>query len=227
MKVQEEGLKEPPQSDESNPSSWVPIRLLKPMDRHAIGVHLLALAGRDRYLRFGHYASDDQVQRYVDGLDFDRDLLFGVFDRLATLVAVGHLAFVPGSHLNLCAEFGVSVAQGARGLGYGGRLFERAVMQARNEGVEMLYIHALSENTAMIRIAQGAGAEIARNGAESEACLSLLPATLDSRVSALVDEQLAQTDYQLKLHARQWRVFLQKLRMLRARVWLDSSHKSQ
>ena len=32
----------------------------------------------------------------------------------------------------------------------GARLFDRAVMHARNEGVDMLFIHALSENTAIL-----------------------------------------------------------------------------
>ena len=36
-------------------------------------------------------------------------------------------------------------------------MFERAVIHARNEGVDLLFIHALSENTAMLKIARRAG----------------------------------------------------------------------
>jgi hypothetical protein len=56
------------------------------------------------------------------------------------------------------------------------RLFERAVMHARNEGVDMLFIHALSENTAMLKIARNAGAALVeRDGSETEAYLQGYP----------------------------------------------------
>ena len=97
--------------------------------------HLLALPQHDRYLRFGYAASDEQVQRYVDGLDFERDELFGIYNRRLELIAMAHLAFAPADQQQDCAEFGVSVAVHARGRGYGARLFERAVVVARNEGV--------------------------------------------------------------------------------------------
>jgi hypothetical protein len=75
-------------------------------------------------------------------------------------------------------------------------------MHARNEGVELMFIHALSENTAMLKIARNAGATLERAGSETEAYLRLPPATLDSRVSELLEEQLAQTDYRLKKQAK-------------------------
>src|ERR1044071_9803676 len=53
--------------------TWVPIRSLTSRHRSRILTHLLALDPRDRYLRFGHSASDAQIARYADSLDFDRD----------------------------------------------------------------------------------------------------------------------------------------------------------
>ena len=103
-----------------------------------------------------------------------------------------------------CAEFGVSVSKSARGRGYGARLFDRAAMHARNEGVHRMLIHALSENTAMLKIARNAGAKVERDGSESEALLHLPPATLDTRLSELVAEQMAQTDYQIKVQVKQF-----------------------
>ena len=67
---------------------------------------------------------------------------------------MAHLAFSSDPEHLECAEFGVSVLKKARGRGYGSRLFERAVIHARNQGVNLLFIHALSENIAMIRIAR-------------------------------------------------------------------------
>lgn len=194
----------------------VPIRSLGIGHRRRIAAHLLALDERDRYLRFGYAANDEQIQRYVDGLDFERDDIFGIFNRRLELIAMAHLAFLPfepGAPAG--AEFGVSVLAKARGRGYGARLFDRAVIHARNEGVELMFIHALSENTAMIKIARNAGATLERDGSETEAYLRLLPATLDSRVSEMVDEQVAQADYRIKRQAKNFLEFLAGLQEVR------------
>lgn len=180
----------------------VPIRSIGPAQLDRIRTHLLALDPQDRYLRFGYAANDTQIGRYVDSLDFQRDELFGIFNRKLELIAMAHLAFSVDPQHHSCAEFGVSVSRQARGRGYGSRLFERAVMHARNEGVSQLFIHALSENTAMLKIARRAGAVIERDGAESEAHLQLPPADFDSRVTELLNEQVALTDYHLKAQAR-------------------------
>ena len=110
----------------------VPIRSLGPGHRERIRAHLLALDEHDRYLRFGYPASDEQIGHYVDGLDFDRDEIFGIYNRRLELIAVAHLAFMQEADAPAGAEFGVSVLKKARGRGYGARLFERAVMHARN-----------------------------------------------------------------------------------------------
>jgi len=182
----------------------VPIRSIGPRHGERIATHLLALSAHDRYLRFGYAANDEQIRRYVDGLDFERDEIFGIYNRKLQLIAMAHLAFSTDPELKSCAEFGVSVQAQARGRGYGARLFDRAVMHARNEGVDMMFIHALSENTAMLTIARKAGATIERDGSESEAYLKLPPADLDSRVTEMVEEQIAQTDYRLKVQAKQF-----------------------
>jgi len=196
----------------------VPIRSIGPRERDRIAQHLLALAPHDRYLRFGYAASDEQIQRYVDGLDFERDEIFGIYNRRLDLIAMAHLAFPPAEQQQDCAEFGVSVAEHARGRGYGARLFERAVVAARNEGVGMLFIHALSENAAMLKIARNAGATVVRSGSESEAHLELPPATFDSRMSEIALQHYAQVDFQLKARAKQFWAFLAELQEIRSGV---------
>ena len=203
---------------EAHQSTAVPIRSIGPSHREHITSHLLALAPPDRYLRFGYAANDEQIRRYVAQLNFKRDELFGIFNRKLDLIAMAHLAFSVDPQCQSCAEFGVSVAEAARGRRYGSALFERAVTHARNEGVTMLFIHALSENTAMLRIARGAGAVIERDGSESEAHLSLPPANFDSRVTELVSEQMARTDYRLKAQARQFWTVLRRLQSMRQDV---------
>jgi GNAT superfamily N-acetyltransferase len=183
---------------------WIPIRSLAPRHRERISAHLLALPEHDRYLRFGYAAGDAQIQRYVDSLDFDLDEVFGVFNRRLVLIALAHLAYPrPGQASGpKAAEFGGSVLPTARGRGYGARLFEHAVLHARNRGLDTMFIHALSENTTMLHIARRAGAVVQRDGSETEAFLKLPPDTLASRVEQWVGEGAAALDYQLKQQGR-------------------------
>src|SRR6185369_9813825 len=117
---------------------------LGPSHRDRITRHLQALEPEDRYLRFGYPATDEQIERYAAGLDFERDDIFGIYNRKLELIAMAHLAYSADPEMTSCAEFGVSVLKKARGRGIGQRLFDRAMIHARNEGVEMLFIHALS-----------------------------------------------------------------------------------
>jgi GNAT superfamily N-acetyltransferase len=199
-------------------ADFVPIRTLDAQHRPDILTHLRALDSQDRYLRFGYIATDEHLARYVEALDCDRDEVFGIFNRKLDLIAVAHLAFSHGPRSADCAEFGVSVLHRARGRGWGKRLFDRAVVNARNEGVDHLFIQALSENAAMLSIARKAGATFEREGNETEGRLRLPPATLDSRMGEIVDEQIAHADYQLKARVRNVRRFLDGVQEIREGV---------
>ena len=199
-------------------ANWVPIRSLSSRHKPRIARHLRALPAQDRYLRFGYAATDEQIDRYVAGLNFKRDEIFGVFNRRLELVALAHLAYSVDPQWATCAEFGVSVSSHQRGKGFGAKLFGHAVMHARNHGVSLLFIHALSENVAMLKIARHAGAAVQRDGSESEAYLSLPQATLDSQISGLVQEQMAELDYQLKMQAHQFRQWLATVQEIRQGV---------
>ncbi len=198
----------PATTDRSAPAtnwSWVPIRSLGPRHRPRIVAHLIELGPEDRYLRFGYIASDAQISKYVDLLDFAQDEVFGIFDRRLELVALAHLAHAlqPAAEGGEAAsEFGVSVLPRARRRGFGARLFEHAMLHARNRGIDRLMIHALSENTAMLRIARNAGAEVVRHGPESAAWLQLPPDSVSSHLGELFGRQAAELDYRFKVHAR-------------------------
>ncbi|MEO8249624.1 MAG: GNAT family N-acetyltransferase [Burkholderiales bacterium] len=182
----------------------VPIRSIGPSQRPRIIEHLVRLNSDDRYLRFGYAATDEQIANYVAHIDFERDDVFGIYNRKLELIATAHLALADRDGFESCAEFGVSVAHRARGRGYGTRLFERAVMHARNEGRQLLFIQALSENATMLSIARRAGAVVERFGADSEAYLRLPRASFDSRLSEAVYQGFAETDYRLKEQAKRF-----------------------
>ena len=196
----------------------IPIAPLNAEHTPQILTHLLALSVHDRYLRFGYTATDEHIQRYVNGLNFERDEIYAIFNTELQIIAMAHLALMKDAGRDFSAEFGVSVASHARGRGYGARMFERAVIHARNEKVYQMYIHALSENAPMIRIARKGGAKIERDGSETEAFLRLPKRDLDSRITELVADQYAKTNYSIKEDAKRFWNFLAKVQEIRTGV---------
>jgi ribosomal protein S18 acetylase RimI-like enzyme len=183
----------------------VPIRSLGPRHRERIVAHLTALDEHSRYLRFGYAAQDAHINRYVDTIDFEHDEVFGIFNRRLDLIAMAHLCHREGNALRgraAASEFGVSVLPKARRRGFGRRLFDHAMLHARNRGVKTIFIHALSENTAMLKLARDAGATVEREGSESEAWLKLPPDSFASHLDEVLGERAAELDYRLKEQAR-------------------------
>ena len=184
------------------------VKAVPERDRRRLLMHFLALGEGDRLLRFGSVLPDELVTRYVQRLDFNRDMVFGVYDDSLRIVGVGHLAFTPQESLprgqdgERAAEFGVSVSESARGLGIGSRLFQRAATHCRNAGIDTLYMHCLSSNRVMMHIAKKAGMEIRRDHGEADAYLSLPPASPSTALREAVEEQMASLDYTMKAQAR-------------------------
>jgi hypothetical protein len=91
-------------------------------------------------------------------------------------------------------------------------------MHARNRGVDTLLVHALSENVAMLRIARHAGAQVVREGAESQARLKLPPETLVTRFGELMEDRAAEIDYRLKVQARRFSDFFDAISEVKANI---------
>jgi len=113
------------------PLPRVAVQHLNPRHREDIARHLLRLPEEDRRLRFGRHMRDDMIREYVDGINFERDRVFGVQDADLNLIGFAHLALDPATRV---AELGVSVDPSARGKGYGFALLERVVLHATNLG---------------------------------------------------------------------------------------------
>ncbi|MEO6410926.1 MAG: GNAT family N-acetyltransferase [Burkholderiaceae bacterium] len=185
-------------------SGWVPIRSISSSHREQVASHLLELGPEDRFLRFGFQATDSQIAQYVDGLDFERDEIFGIFNRRLELIALAHLANASATGSEAGgkeSEFGVSVLAQYRGRGFGRRLFARAALHARNHGVDTLLIHALSQNRAMLGIVREAGAVVQLDGSETTSRLSLPSQTWASQVDEMAESQAAEIDYRFKQQA--------------------------
>lgn len=186
------------------------VKQLSERDRRRMRRHFMDLNDSDRLLRFGTVLPDPRLELYVAGIDFERDTVYGVYNRMFRLVAVGHLSISPkeikqaGAPTSKAqiAEFGVSVSSSARGRGIGSRLFERAAIHCRNSDVDTLYMHCLSSNQTMMHIAKKAGMEIQRERGEADAYLRLLPSNPVSMLKEALEEQVATIDYTLKANKR-------------------------
>ncbi len=196
----------------------ISIRALGPNHRTRLLKHLLSLEAEDRFLRFGYVANDGQIRSYVERLDFVNDAVFGVFNHRLHIVAMAHLAIYKAPGGAPVGEFGVSVAPSLRGQGIGGRLYERAALHARNEGVEVLQIQALAGNAPMLAIARKRGATVHRHGAESEAYLKLPRPDLESRLQEIIETYWADLHYSLAAQSRIWLGLLQGFQVVRSRA---------
>jgi hypothetical protein len=79
----------------------------------------------------------------------------------------------------------------------------------------------------MLKIVRKEGATVERDGSESEAHLRMLPATFDTRVTELVEEQLAQADYRIKVQVKQFWDVLASVQALRRNVQDAQSNHPQ
>ena len=169
------------------------IRELTRAERPSLLAHFLALDASDRRLRFGAPQSERALRRYVERIDFDHDAVFAVADEELKLLGVAHVAR-GGAH----AELGISVLDGERGRGIGGALLARAHLRARNWGVRALFMHCLTENAAMMRLARRQGMEIGAHAGEADAWLELPPGDAASHFGEVFAQRVALFDYALK-----------------------------
>jgi RimJ/RimL family protein N-acetyltransferase len=177
----------------------VPVRELHVGHRSEIVNHLLLLDDEDRRLRFGTQTPDEVIHRYVEQLDFNRDVVFGVFDGNLRLIGMAHLAYLPISKDQAhAAEFGVSVFPEGRAQGLGTALLQRSAVHARNSNIQTLYVHCLSSNKAMMHLAQKAGMVVQYDSGDADAHLTLPPANTGSIIDEAANEQWAGLDYALK-----------------------------
>jgi GNAT superfamily N-acetyltransferase len=169
------------------------IRQLSRLERLALEKHFVALGSEDRRLRFGVPLNDFAIRQYIARIDFEQDAVFGVFDDDLHLLGAAHLA-----HDNGHAELGISVLEGHRSRGIGAALLARAHLHARNWGVHALFMHCLTENSAVMHLARKQGMDIVAEAGEADAWLKLAPADASTYLGAAFEQRVALFDYALK-----------------------------
>ncbi len=177
----------------------VPVLELHSNHKPEILQHLLSLNEEDRRLRFGTQTPDQVIHQYVEGLDLDKDTVFGCFDAQLQLIGMAHLAYLPKAVGQAqAAEFGVSVLPEGRAQGIGTALLARAAVHARNTNIETLFVHCLANNKAMMHLAQKAGMQVEYAYGDADAYLKLPPANHSTRAQEAANEQWGDFDYALK-----------------------------
>ncbi|MFP5462389.1 MAG: GNAT family N-acetyltransferase [Gammaproteobacteria bacterium] len=139
-------------------------------DRDSLVAHFTSLGPEDRRLRFGILVDDAFLERYVDGMDFGRDVVFGARTGPGQWVGIGHLVLDENA-----PELGLSVLPAARGRGLGAAIFRYAVVRAARAGRDRLYMHCLTTNRAIMSIARAAGMVIRSDSGEADAHLVVPP----------------------------------------------------
>lgn len=171
----------------------VPVHDLTESHRDLLKRHFDQLADEDVVLRFGSNINRDARHAYVDGINFERDAVFGVYADDLSLLGVAHLACLHGA-----AELGLSVLAGHRSHGIGSALFDRAAMRARNLQIIELFMNCLAQNGAIMHIARKAGMRIVVEHAGADAYLELPPGTPFTIGQEMAEREFARFDWALK-----------------------------
>lgn len=135
-------------------------------DRDRVRDHLLRLAGEDRSLRFAAgVVTDDSVCRYVDAIDFERDLVMGLVSKRGLVIGLVHGAvFDHRGRRHVDAAFSVDAAW--RGVGFGTRLMESLLLQASALGQAVVLGQCAVRNRPMRRLFERAGMAMTRSDDE-------------------------------------------------------------
>ena len=149
-----------------------PIKLSSDLQRKEVIAHFLSLPKEDLRLRFGYTPTDTIIEKYVnDTWDKPDNSWYGMYyaDREG-VVATLHIAQMDSE----TAELGFTVSSDLRRRGNGDALFKRGVTWAKSRGIKRLFMHCLSENVPIQRIAKNNGMHVVRLIAgEAEADLAL------------------------------------------------------
>jgi len=133
-------------------------------DRAAIVRHLCALSGHDLEMRFGAALTASAIERNVERIDFDRDIVLASFGVAGTLQGLAQVMRLPG--VDSVAEVAFSVHPSMRRQGVGTRLMQVVLHAARAHGIVRLVAQVCPRNFPMLTILRRAGMCFVREDGE-------------------------------------------------------------
>lgn len=163
-------------------------------EREDYANHLKRLGNEDRVLRFETHISDEAIDKYVNGIRFSSDAVFGAFDNTLTMRGAAHISLDHD-----VADLGLSVESNWRGFGAGSTLFERAITHARLKHAKKFTSMCLAHNRWMLRHAREHGFTVTFDGGVAMGTAKLEPPDVLLVQQALLDEQFGWMDYGTKL----------------------------
>lgn len=149
-----------------------PIKLSSDLQRKEVIAHFLSLPQEDLRLRFGYSPTNNIIEKYVnDSWGKPDNDWYGMYVADCDgIVATLHIAQMDHETV----ELGLTVSNNLRRRGNGDALFKRGITWAKARGVKRLFMHCLTENVAVQRIAKKNGMHVVRMiGGEAEADLAL------------------------------------------------------
>lgn len=152
--------------------------------------HLKRLPPWDKYLRFGYPIADYQIDNYIENLDKNKDLIYGVYDEKLNLIGAIHCAF--SDHT---MEIGISVDPDHRKKGIGSKLFGHAIIAGRNRGCKKIVTFCLTENSWMMNHAKKIGMKINRESGDAHAQIDVLPGHVLTWIEELRENNLGFWEY--------------------------------
>ena len=148
--------------------------------------HLKSLSNEDRYTRFGYAASADTIDQMILNIVYHREdhhiFTYYTDDRI---VGFGHLAREDDAW-----ELAVSVEREYQGRGIANALMDYMIAWGKTHGVEVLYMHCITENQKIQHLARKHGLKAwDRAGHELTARVKLPDPTVFDYTTNFVREQ--------------------------------------
>jgi len=149
----------------------IPQKVKTKFEHQLIIDHFKRMDKEDLRLRFGYNITDFMLEKYInESWDAKKSQWFAVFESPEKVIATVHVSLY-----NDEAEMGCTVEKEHRNLGLGNALFRRGATWASASGVRKIYMHCLSENKAIQKIAKNNSMNVITIGSEEKEAKVSLP----------------------------------------------------
>jgi GNAT superfamily N-acetyltransferase len=133
--------------------------------------HLLRLDSAARHLRFKGHVHDAVIHQYVENIR-ESEVDEAIFAEMSSTDVIGavHISIYPNTDM---AELSVSVESEHRGNGLGEKLFERAILWAKNRGATKITAECFTHNRAMMCLARKHEMKLEMEGSDTTGILNI------------------------------------------------------